>query len=141
MTPLSFFLKDTEVVDPDYLSNDDGSYFAGRFQQDEKIVCKSKCKCTTHLLSDPLPSHKSAVSTARRNKCVSNIYLKHSSDSQLFSSSEFQTTDPETRKLLCSKRRVLVRGTVRSPQIADCRRALAPTSRSGLQVRLRYVGP
>ena len=33
--------------------------------------------------------------------------------------SEFQTTGPETRKLLGPKRRVLVRGTVRSPRIAD----------------------
>ena len=31
------------------------------------------------------------------------------------SGSEFQTTGPETRKLLGPKRRVLVRGTVRSP--------------------------
>ena len=35
------------------------------------------------------------------------------------SGSEFQTTGPETRKLLGPKRRVLVRGTVRSPRTAE----------------------
>ena len=67
--------------------------------------------------------------------------LKRSSDSsgaRMSSGSEFQTTGPETRKLLGPKRRVLVRGTVRSPRIPDRRWALAPTSRTGLQVRLRY---
>ena len=57
------------------------------------------------------------------------------------SGSEFQTTGPETRKLLGPKPRVLVRGTVRSPRTAERRWALASTSRTGLQVRLRYVGP
>ena len=73
-----------------------------------------------------------------------NIDLKRSSDSfgiQMPSGSEFQTTGPETRKPLGPKRRVLVWGTVRSPRIADRRWALAPTSRTGLQVQLGYVEP
>ena len=54
---------------------------------------------------------------AWRNKCVFNIDLKRSGDSsgiQMSLGSEFQTTGPETRKLLGPKQRVLVRGTVRS---------------------------
>ena len=77
-------------------------------------------------------------------KCVFNIDLKRFSDSsgiRMSSGSEFQTTGPETRKLLSPKRRVLVRGTVGSHHTADRRWALAPTSRTGLQVRLRYVEP
>ena len=34
-----------------------------------------------------------------------------------------------------------IRGPVRSPRRADRRWALAPTSRTGLHVQLRYVGP
>ena len=87
-----------------------------------------------------------AQAYAWRNKCVFNLDQKRSSDScgfRMSSGSEFQTTGPETRKLLGPKLRVLARGTVRSPRIADRRWALAPTARTGMQVRvrLRYDGP
>ena len=73
-----------------------------------------------------------------------NADLKRSSDSSgdgMSSGREFQTTGPETRKLLGPKRRVLLRGTIRSPRRADRRWALAPTSRTELQLQLRYIGP
>ena len=70
--------------------------------------------------------------------------LKSSSDSSGFAMSsgrEFHTAGPETRKLLGPKRRVLVRGVVRCPSVAERRWARAPITKMGMQDRLRYVGP